>query len=210
MMHRPDPELQRLPPHSVQEGASDARPGGALGVKLAIAAAALLASGALATHNFYSSDHKTTPAQSAQIANQTPAAPHQPIHAAAQFAMIAPENAARALQKSRFSQDQRAQILAAVKRRDVRLVEMPVADASGQVGQAVSISSAGITQTVVLTGKLQSVLLPIRNAGEVTVTPVTQPRTGGLQTGVLTALGPEVLPTLSSLAQQIILDVIVQ
>lgn len=203
MNDRPEPELRRLQP----DAAPDARNGGAMATKVAIIAAALLGTGYFATHNFSRSPHSS--AAVGNVAQQT-ASTKSAVHAAAQFAMIAPENAAQLLRHSNFTPDQQQSILAAVKRRDMRLVQMPIADASGQVGQTMNVSSAGLSQNVVLTGKLQSVLLPIRDIGEVSLTPVTVPRPGGIQVVALSALGPELLPNLSSLDQQVILDVIVQ
>ncbi|WP_147150697.1 hypothetical protein [Neoasaia chiangmaiensis] len=206
MNDRPEPELHRLPPNA----ASEARGHGAMATWLVIAASALLGVGYLANHGIAGNSAPTAAPVSAQGATQNAASAKHTLHVGAQFSMIAPENAAQALKASHFSPDQQQDILAAVKRRDVRLVQMPIADATGQVGQVVSVSSAGLTQNVSLTGKLQSVLLPIRDVGEVTLTPVTTPRPGGMQVVALSALGPELLPNLSALDQQLILDVIVQ
>ncbi|GBR09162.1 hypothetical protein HW511_02700 [Asaia siamensis] len=132
------------------------------------------------------------------------------IHLGAQFALIGAGQAPAALARSGFDGQQKTEILAAVKNRRMRLVRMPIAQIAGIPGQTVSITSGGITQKLMLKPELQAVVLPIYLAGEVTITPITPPPAGGLQTGILTALGPQVLPTLARLDQQIVLDVIVQ
>ncbi|QDH16550.1 hypothetical protein [Swingsia samuiensis] len=132
------------------------------------------------------------------------------LRAVTQLSMILPENAPQALAKSRFSPTQQSMILAALKRGSMRLVEMPVLDAAGLSGQTIDISVAGLTQRITLTGHFQRVILPISEVGQVTITPVTAPHAPVLNIGAMTALGPEVLPSLTSLDQSIVLNILVQ
>jgi|GEM_PF-3326244 len=140
----------------------------------------------------------------------TAAATPQVQHAAAQLAMIDPAHAEAALRHSPFPADQQANILAAVKRGELRLVNMPVFDPQGIPGNIITISSAGLSQRVVLSGKPQQVLLPIQTAGEVDITPVTTPGPTGLAVGAIFAMGPTVLPAFNAPNQMLALDVFVQ
>lgn len=209
MSNRPAPEPQKIAPAGAETQTSSHT---GMATKVVIAAAALLTTGYLAAHNFSGKTPVSSSEMSAVQAptQETPPATPAAVHAASQFAMIAPEKAAAALKHSSLTPSQQSTILAAVKRRDVRLVAMPLADATGQTGQTVTVSSAGITQTVVLSAKPKGVLLPIRDVGEVMIAPVTTPQADGMHIVALTALGPQMLPTLASTNQQLILDVIVQ
>ncbi|WP_127102733.1 MULTISPECIES: hypothetical protein [unclassified Asaia] len=151
-----------------------------------------------------------TSAMQAEQPNAEPQIRPDAMHFDTQFALVPTDKAASALASTGFDEQQRAQILAAVKNRRMRLVRMPIAQVSGAIGQSVAITSGGLRQNLVLKPDLQSVVLPIYLAGEVTIDPLTPPPTGGLGTGILTTLGPQILPLITSLNQQIVLDVIVQ
>ncbi|GBQ10291.1 hypothetical protein AA21291_0380 [Swaminathania salitolerans LMG 21291] len=131
-------------------------------------------------------------------------------HLGAQLALVPTSQVKAALATTGFSSQQKTDILAAVKNRRMRLVRMPIAQIAGPVGQSVTITSGGMRQSLLLRPTLQSVVLPIYLAGEVMINPTTPPPVGGLETGILTALGPQLLPRFTSLDQQLVLDVIVQ
>ncbi|MCQ9154420.1 hypothetical protein JZX93_02380 [Acidomonas methanolica] len=208
MRERPEAEPRRLP-----DPAQRAQHGG-MATKVVIAAAALLGTGYLASTHFPGAT-RPAPGVAPPLSQSPVPTPRPATHVGAQFSMIAPENAPAALRHSGLTPDQQRTILAAVKRREVRLVNMPLADATGLTGKTVVVSSAGIAQTVVLGPAPKSVLLPIRDIGEVLITPVGPPGAthtiaDGVQMVALTALGPQLLPTLPSTDQQLVLDVIVQ
>ena len=75
---------------------------------------------------------------------------------------------------------------------------------------AVAITSGSMTQNLLLKPELQTVVVPIYMAGEITINPLSTPAAGGLESGILTTLGPLILPRLTNINQQIVLDVIVQ
>lgn len=125
-----------------------------------------------------------------------------------QFAMISPDNAPRALQQSGLTPDQQARILAGIRRREYRLVQMPLYDEGGR-GGVVTVTSGGITQTVPLTPRPRTVLLPIRISGQVDIAPVTDPGLAGVAPGAITVLGPTPLPVIHR-DEMLVLDVIVQ
>jgi hypothetical protein len=125
-----------------------------------------------------------------------------------QFAMISPDNAPRALQRSGLTPDQQARILAGIRKREYRLVSMPIYDQGG-TGGVVTVRSGGITQAVPLTARPRTVLLPIRISGEVDIAPLSDPGVTGLAPGAITVLGPTPLPVIHR-DEMLVLDVIVQ
>lgn len=133
-----------------------------------------------------------------------------PQKAAAQLSMISLEQAPKALEQAHFDPSNRAKIMAALQRGDMRLAQLPLLDDAGIPGQIIDVTSAGITQRIVLTGTFQPILLPITTAGSVSITPVTPPHHALLSIVAMTALGPEILPSLTGLNQAIELGVIVQ
>ena len=196
---RPEPRPQPLP----SEPASRSRAlwgGGGLIAALTVGAGA-----------FFYTHNTTTPPDPAIAppAQNTPAVPAAQT-AAVQLSMLSPAKAPSALAKSGFSPADRARILAAVKDGKMRLVEMPVLDASGAVGQTIDVTVSGLTQRVVLTGKFQHLVIPIVEAGQILIAPVSMPHAPALTIGALTALGPQALPALTTLDQRILLNVIVQ
>ncbi|QDH25113.1 hypothetical protein D5366_07695 [Neokomagataea tanensis] len=154
---------------------------------------------------FYAYTQGLLPASPAKMAD-TP----KPLPAAAQLSMLSLNDAPKALAASHFDSATRAKIMASLQRGDIRLAQLPLLDAAGVPGQVVDVTSAGITQRVVLSASFQPVVLPITTAGAVSITPVTAPHNALLSIIALTALGPEALPTLTGLNQAIELGVIVQ
>ncbi|GBR47052.1 hypothetical protein AA106556_1323 [Neokomagataea tanensis NBRC 106556] len=124
--------------------------------------------------------------------------------------MLSLDQAPKALAQAPFDPTTRAKIMAALQRGDMRLAQLPLLDAAGTPGQIIDVTSAGITQRIVLTGSFQPVLLPITIAGAVTITPVTPPHNAALSIIAMTALGPQALPSFTALNQAIELGVIVQ
>ena len=172
----------------------------AMAAKVSILAAALLGTGYLAAHNL--SGHDGTPVAPASATGSatgtptgTPTGTTLP-HALAQVTIISPENAAKALANSQIPPSARADILAAVKRREMRLSILPMRDATGAAGQVVTVTSSGITQNVVLGPKYQNVVLPIRGAGQATIIATTTPPPDGLHIGALFVTGPTIMPTI--------------
>ncbi|MFT8346506.1 hypothetical protein [Gluconobacter oxydans] len=196
---RPEPRAQPLP----SEPASRSRAlwgGGRLIAALTVGAGAF----------FYTHNTAAPPVPAVAPPSQsTPAVPAAQT-AAVQLSMLPPAKAPAALAKSGFSPADRARILAAVKDGKMRLVEMPVLDASGAVGQTIDVTVSGLTQRVVLTGKFQHLVIPIVEAGQILIAPVSMPHAPALTIGALTALGPEALPALVTLDQRVLLNVIVQ
>jgi len=159
-----------------------------------------------------SSPASTSPAAAIQPGQSTPEPEIRPdaMHFDVQFALIPTDKTETALASTGFDSQQRAQIMALVKERRMRLVRMPIAQVAGVVGQSVTITSGGLRQDLLLKPDLQSVVVPIYLAGEIAIDPVAAPPRGGLGTGILTTLGPRILPLLTNFNQQIVLDVAVQ
>ncbi|GBQ93029.1 hypothetical protein [Gluconobacter albidus] len=194
---RPEPRPQPLP----ADPASRSRAlwgGGGLIAALTVGAGAF----------FYTHNTATAPAIAPPSQN-VPAIPAAQT-AAVQLSMLPPAKAPAALARSGFSPADRARILAAVKDGKMRLVEMPVLDASGAVGQSIDVTVSGLTQRIVLTGKFQHLVIPIVEAGQILIAPISIPHAPALIVGALTALGPEALPALTTLDQRVLLNVIVQ
>ncbi|MFT8355224.1 MAG: hypothetical protein ABF617_11575 [Gluconobacter japonicus] len=153
--------------------------------------------------------HSSAPVAPSALTNNPISAPAT-LHAAAQLSMLSPEEAPEALMGTSFTDQEKNHILAAVRRGRMRLVDMPVLDSAGVTGQTISVTTAGLTQSVVLTGQFQHLILPIAEAAQVTVAPLTIPHAPVLDIVAMTALGPEALPGMTALDQSIVLDVIVQ
>ncbi|RBM06412.1 hypothetical protein [Novacetimonas cocois] len=122
--------------------------------------------------------------------------------------MIAPERAADMLQFTSFDINQKNAILAALKRHEIVLAEMPLYD-MGTGSSVVSVESMGLTQIVHLTGRPRTVVLPIRIAGEVTIRAVNDPGAAGLHAGAIFVPGPTPLPVLYK-DGQLVIGVVVQ
>ncbi|NVN25798.1 hypothetical protein [Asaia siamensis] len=127
----------------------------------------------------------------------------------AQLPMIPEGRAERALARSNYSKQDQAKILAAYKRRELTLIQMPIAEIDGKIGNSVKIEAGGFTQIVTLSDNLKAVTLPIFHAGEVTLSPAHMVAGNTLATGVLTVYGMYSLPTLSS-SELVTLDVVAQ
>ncbi|MBO1361367.1 hypothetical protein J2D73_16395 [Acetobacter sacchari] len=138
-------------------------------------------------------NHASRPAAQQQEKTAQPAG--RQLTFGAEFALIAPEHAEQALQSAGYSASDQARILAGIKRREYRLVTMPIFDASG-AGGVVSVQSGVITKMVTLSQNPVSVVLPILISGEVQISPVSDPGVTGMQPGALTVLGPTLLPTI--------------
>lgn len=186
MSQRPDP-LRKEQPEAEASGS---------GLRLMVAAVAGLT--LVAGGGAWLRGATTDPAPAAQPLPQT--APAQPaatgqkgLQIAGQFALISPDHAAKALRNAGYSSNEQAQILAGIKRREYRLVSLPLFDAGG-AGGVVSVQSGPVTRVVPLSQKPVSVVLPILVSGEVQVTPVSNPGVTGIEAGALTVLGPMVLP----------------
>lgn len=110
-----------------------------------------------------------------------------------QFSLIAPEKAAQALADSGYSEKEQADILAGVKRRELRLVAMPIFDATG-AGGTVSVICGTTQRTVLLQPKPTVLVLPITVSGNVDIVPVSDPGPAGTGSGVITMFGPQALP----------------
>ena len=198
MTAQPEPKPQLLP----QEETPRSRSLWAGGTLLAVAS---IGAGAF----FFTHSTSAPAALSSTSGNQTASAAFS-LQADAQLSMIAPGEAPQALAGTSFTEQQKSRILAAVKRGDMRLVEMPVLDGAGVTGQTIDVTVSGLTQRIVLTGQFQRLVLPIAEAAQVTIDPVTMPHAPALIIGAMTALGPEALPSLTALNQRIVLGVIVQ
>ncbi|KXV32463.1 hypothetical protein AD940_15580 [Gluconobacter thailandicus] len=198
MTVQPEPKPQLLPKQETSRSLS-LWAGGTL---LAVAS---IGAGAF----FFTHSTSATAALSSTSGNPTASAAST-FQANAQLSMIAPGDAPKALAGTSFTEEQKSRIMAAVQRGDMRLVEMPVLDGAGVTGQTIDVTVSGLTQRIVLTGQFQRLVLPIAEAAQVTIDPVTMPHTPALIIGAMTALGPEALPSLTALNQRIVLDVIVQ
>ncbi|MBR0559983.1 hypothetical protein [Neokomagataea anthophila] len=186
----PQPKLQKPRSQHTQHAAP-----------LALCVASVFALGG----GFYAyTQHHTETANTHALAHATP------LKAAAQLSMISLEQAPKALERTPFDPTTRTKIMAALQRGDMRLAQLPLLDDAGTPGQIIDVTSAGITQRIVLTGSFQPVLLPITTAGAVTITPITPPHNALLSIIAMTALGPQALPSLTGLNQAIELGVIVQ
>lgn len=112
-----------------------------------------------------------------------------------QMSLIAPEKAAQALASSGYSEKEQADILAGIKRRDLRLVAMPIFDATG-TGGTVSVVCGTTHRTVTLQPTPTVLILPITIAGNVDILPTSDPGVTGIGAGVVTLFGPQALPVM--------------
>ncbi|WP_336944819.1 hypothetical protein [Asaia sp. HN010] len=133
----------------------------------------------------------------------------QTAHVAAQLPVIPAGWAQKALERSNYSKQDKERILAAYKRRDLSLIQMPIAEIDGKVGDTVKIDAGGFSQVVTLSATLKAVTLPIHHMGEVTISPAHMVAGNALAAGVLTVYGMYSLPTLTS-SELVTLDVIAQ
>ncbi len=140
-------------------------------------------------------NHSSSPTAQQQGQEKTAQPAGRQLTFGAEFALIAPEHAEQALQNAGYSASDQARILAGIKRREYRLVTMPIFDASG-AGGVVSVQSGVVTKMVTLSQNPVSVVLPILISGEVQISPVSDPGVTGMQPGALTVLGPTLLPTI--------------
>lgn len=125
-----------------------------------------------------------------------------------QMPMISPDRAAEMLRQTSYSIQQQAEILAALKRRDIILADMPMYDMAG--GNAVvNVQSLGLVQTVHLGPRPKSVILPIRVAGNVSITAAGDPGPTGIHAGAVFVPGPTALPVLTR-DTEIVIGVVVQ
>ncbi|ACI51826.1 conserved hypothetical protein [Gluconacetobacter diazotrophicus PA1 5] len=199
MRPTPDPEPRATP--------DEAGPGKARPLWYGLAAGVIVIAGFSARMAHEQAQPAPAPAISADGAAGAAGSAHV-LNSTQQFAMISPDNAPRALQQSGLTPDQQARILAGIRKREYRLVRMPIYDQGG-TGGVVTLSSGGITQTVPLTAQPRTVLLPIRISGEVDIVPVSDPGVAGLAPGAITVLGPTPLPIIHR-DEMLVLDVIVQ
>ncbi len=199
MRQTPDPEARAAP--------DEAGPGKGRPLWYGLAAGMIVVAGFSARMATQSDHPAPAPAPIVSDAARGVAAANA-LTSTQQFAMIAPDNAPRALQQSGLPPDQQARILAGIRKREYRLVQMPIYDEAG-TGGVVSVSSGGITQTVPLSPQPRTVLLPIRISGEVDIAPVSDPGPAGVAPGAITVLGPTPLPVIHR-DQMLVLDVIVQ
>ena len=155
---------------------------------IGLAACALVAWGTL---------HVLRPGAADNAAPQAVAAAEDPniLHADATMAVINAANAPKALADSGYSTAEQADILAAVKRHEVKLVAMPVYDATG-AGGAITIVCGPWQRTVSLLPTPTTVILPIAISGAVDILPATPPGPMGTGSGAVTVFGPQALPVL--------------
>ncbi|ASC05829.1 hypothetical protein WSS15_08250 [Acetobacter pasteurianus] len=107
--------------------------------------------------------------------------------------LIASQKAAQTLAKSNYTDQEQADILAGIKRRDIRLVAMPVYDATG-AGGTITLICGAWHQTVHLSPTPQTVILPITISGNVDIIPASDPGPAGIGSGAITVFGPQTLP----------------
>lgn len=112
-----------------------------------------------------------------------------------QFSLISQDKAAEAMAMTSFSEKEKADILAAVKRRELRLVAMPIFDAGG-AGGTVTVLCGTTRQTVLLQPKPTVLILPITVSGNVDIIPSSDPGAAGIGSGVVTMFGPQALPVM--------------
>ncbi|WP_242010598.1 hypothetical protein [Acetobacter musti] len=187
MSQPPDP-LRKARPEAETSG------GGMRAMVMTIAGISLLAGGGFWL-NSAGQNAASPPPPAMQRTTESPPPTHNGPQIAGAFALIAPEHAARALRDAGYSPSDQARILAGIKRKEYRLVNLPFFDAGGH-GGAVSVQSGPVTRIVPLSQKPVSVLLPILVSGEVQVNPASDPGMAGIAAGALTILGPMELPAI--------------
>lgn len=152
--------------------------------------------------------------------DQRPAPQPSPHHAeqavpmvegAITLSMLPPDEAARAIARSAFPDQQKPALLAALKENRIRLAALPLADAEGQTGQSLTVSGAGFSQQVILSPKAQTVLLPIAQEGIITLTRTSPAKLGPLSVATLNMFrSVVVLPPLTQASPALSVPVIVQ
>ena len=182
------------------------RRGGTARLSTLIVIVGLVLAGLSAAHYFGGNQASpVTPSVQPQEYAKNAASPHY----GADLPVIPDDWAPAALARSNYSKSDQARILAALKRRDLSLVQMPIAEIDGKIGDTVRIEAGGFSQIVVLSDALKVVTLPIHHAGEVTISPVHMIAGNALAAGVMTVYGMYSLPTLSS-SELVTLDVVAQ
>ncbi|MBB2189129.1 hypothetical protein HLH34_04020 [Gluconacetobacter azotocaptans] len=197
--------MTQVPDPATRPAPDDSGPGSRRALWYGLAAGVIVAAGFSA--RMANEAPRPAAAVSDAAGGAMPAAAHS-LTAVEQFAMVSPDNAPQALQQSGLSPDQQATILAGIKRREYRLVRMPIYDEAG-TGGVVTVRSGGIAQTVPLGAQPRVVLLPIRISGEVDIAPVVDPGPAGVAPGAITVLGPTPLPVIHR-DEMLVLNVIVQ
>lgn len=112
-----------------------------------------------------------------------------------QMPMISPDRAAEMLRQTSFTLQEQAEIMAALRRREIILADMPMYDTAGG-GSVVNVESLGLVQTVHLGPQPRSVILPIRIAGNVSISPAGDPGPMGVHAAAVFVPGPMPLPVL--------------
>lgn len=91
-----------------------------------------------------------------------------------------------------------AALQAAVERRRLRLVRLPLYERDGGSGGTVQVEAAGLTQLVQLSAAPVTVAIPVAHAGTLTLRLLGPAPAGGLGIGAITLTGPVSLPTLAA------------
>ncbi|GBQ13829.1 hypothetical protein ACOZ4Y_10140 [Komagataeibacter rhaeticus] len=187
-----------------------------VGLIAAVVAAGGLGSGGLLTAREGGSGSQTPPVAAEAGGGGTGDGSHLTLNAPVQnrpdmmgqMPMISPEHAVDMLRQTSYSIQQQAEILAALKRREIVLADMPMYDITG--GNAVvNVQSLGLVQTVHLGAQPKSVILPIRIAGNVSITAAGDPGPTGIHAGAVFVPGPTPLPVLTR-DTEIVIGVVVQ
>ncbi|KXV62690.1 hypothetical protein AD949_09500 [Acetobacter orleanensis] len=156
---------------------------------VALATCALVAG---AGYHYADSDNGNTTAPLAGGSTDQTTGSSQP-RPGVQFSLISQDKAEEALAMTSFSEKEKADILAGVKRRELRLVAMPIFDATG-AGGTVTVLCGTTRQTVLLQPKPTVLILPITVSGNVDIIPSSDPGIVGIGSGVVTMFGPQALP----------------
>ncbi|RFD21052.1 hypothetical protein DY926_02910 [Komagataeibacter melaceti] len=183
--------------------------------------AAVVAGGGLGTGGFMAARENSNGSQTAPMAADaggrgTDGNGHLQLNAPVQnrpdmmgqMPMIAPDRAAEMLRQTSYTPAQQAEILAALQRREIVLADMPMYDMLGG-GAVVNVQSLGLVQTVHLGPQPKSVILPIRIAGNVSITTAGDPGPAGIHAGAVFVPGPTALPVLTR-DTEIVIGVVVQ
>lgn len=206
------------PPEATRE--RSARPGSrrlvVVGLIAAVVAAGGLGSGGFLTPREGGNGSVTPPVAAEAGGRGTDNGGHLQLNAPVQnrpdmmgqMPMIAADRAEEMLSQTSYTPEQKGEIMAALKRREIVLADMPMYDMSG-TGAVVNVQSLGLVQTVHLGPQPKSVILPIRIAGNVTVAPATDPGPTGIRTGAVFVPGPTPLPVLLR-DTEIVIGVVVQ
>lgn len=186
----------------------DARYSGAQKATLGVAIAALTV--LVGAHMMPGAGKSGQAPQPVPQAAQQNAVQQQTAHSALELALIAPENAERALRHSSLPAADQARLLQAVQNGDLKLATMPVFDATGATGHVISVTSAGVTQTATLTPKPQLMIVGIPPTGVIDIAATGPTGNAGTTVGMFSPVGPVALPTFSTMGQALAVNVIVQ